>query len=160
MLKGFREFVFRGNIFELAVAVVIGTAFTAVVTSVVTNLINPIIAAVGGHSVNGLSVQIIRGNPKTILHFDTVITAIINFVVIAAVVYFVFVLPMQKIIALRKRNEPEPLPDPTDVEVLIEIRDLLQAQGARLDTNGGTTPSADDPFQRGREKGFRGGDQM
>ena len=48
MLKGFREFVFRGNVFELAVAVVVGTAFTAVVTSIVTNLINPIIAAIGG----------------------------------------------------------------------------------------------------------------
>src|SRR6201994_1270229 len=97
MFKGFREFVFRGNIFELAVAVVIGTAFTAVVTSVVTNLINPVIAAIGGHSVNGLSVQILRGNTKTILHFDTVITAIINFIIIAAVVYFAFVMPMQKI---------------------------------------------------------------
>ena len=134
MLKGFREFVFRGNIFELAIAVVIGTAFTAVVTAVVTNLINPIIAAIGGHSVNGLSVTLVSGNPKTVMHFDTVITAVINFVVIAAVVYFVFVLPMQKIIELRKRNRPvaEPqLPEPTDVEVLVEIRDLLRADAGR-----------------------------
>ena len=133
MLKGFREFVFRGNIFELAVAVVIGTAFTAVVTAVVTNLINPIIAAVGGHSVNGLAVTLVSGNPKTVMHFDTVITAVINFVIIAAVVYFAFVLPMQKIIELRKRNQPvaEPeLPEPTDVEVLVEIRDLLRADAA------------------------------
>ncbi|HVV20790.1 MAG TPA: MscL family protein, partial [Pseudonocardiaceae bacterium] len=90
MLKGFREFVFRGNIFELAVAVVVGTAFTAVVTAVVTNLINPIIAAIGGHNINGLAVQLVSGNDKTIMHFDAVITAIINFVIIAAVVYFVF----------------------------------------------------------------------
>jgi large conductance mechanosensitive channel len=156
MLKGFRDFVFRGNIFELAVAVVIGTAFTAVVTSVVTNLINPVIAAVGGHSVNGLSVQIVGRNPKTIMHFDTVITAIINFVVIAAVVYFVFVMPMQKIMDLRKRNQPAALPEPTDVEVLVEIRDLLREQADSRGTDG----NAEQAFRRGREQELRGGDQV
>jgi large conductance mechanosensitive channel len=128
MLKGFRDFVFRGNIFELAVAVVIGTAFTAVVTAVVTNLINPIIAAIGGHNVNGLAVTLVAGNPKTIMHFDTVITAIINFVIIAAIVYFVFVLPMQTILERRKRKDPAVAADPTDVELLTEIRDLLREQ--------------------------------
>ena len=134
MLKGFRDFVFRGNIFELAVAVVIGTAFTAVVTAVVTNLINPIIAAIGGHNVNGLAVTIVAGNPKTVMHFDTVITAIINFVIIAAIVYFVFVLPMQTILERRKRRDPAVAADPTDVELLTEIRDLLREQrgGNRL----------------------------
>jgi len=134
MLKGFRDFVFRGNIFELAVAVVIGTAFTAVVTAVVTNLINPIIAAIGGHNVNGLAVTIVAGNPKTVMHFDTVITAIINFVIIAAIVYFVFVLPMQTILERRKRKDPAVAADPTDVELLTEIRDLLREQrgGNRL----------------------------
>lgn len=128
MLKGFREFVFRGNIFELAVAVVVGTAFTAVVTSVVTNLINPIIAAIGGHSVNGLAVTLVSGNPKTVMHFDTVITAIINFLIIAAVVYFVFILPMNTLLERRKRKQPEVAPEPTELEVLTEIRDLLRAQ--------------------------------
>jgi large conductance mechanosensitive channel len=128
MLKGFREFIFRGNIFELAVAVVVGTAFTAVVTSVVTNLINPFIAAVGGHSVNGLSAQLISGNPKTILHFDTVITAIINFIIIGAVVYFVFVAPMNAFLERRKRRQPVVAPEPTDIELLKEIRDLLRDQ--------------------------------
>jgi large conductance mechanosensitive channel len=134
MLKGFRDFVFRGNIFELAVAVVIGTAFTAVVTAVVTNLINPIIAAIGGHNVNGLAVTLVAGNPKTMMHFDTVITAIINFVIIAAIVYFVFVLPMQTILERRKRRDPAVAADPTDVELLTEIRDLLREQrgGNRL----------------------------
>jgi large conductance mechanosensitive channel len=128
MFKGFREFIFRGNVFELAIAVVIGTAFTAVVTAVVTNLINPIIAAIGGHSINGLSVTLVSGNAKTVMHFDTVITAIINFVIIAAVVYFAFVVPMQRIMSMRKRNQPEETPEPTDVEVLMEIRDLLRTQ--------------------------------
>jgi large conductance mechanosensitive channel len=128
MLKGFRDFVFRGNIFELAVAVVIGTAFTAVVTAVVTNLINPIIAASGGHNVNGLAVTLVAGNPKTVMHFDTLITAIINFVIIAAIVYFVFVLPMQTILERRRRRDPAVAADPTDVELLTEIRDLLREQ--------------------------------
>jgi large conductance mechanosensitive channel len=128
MLKGFRQFVFRGNVFDLAVAVVVGTAFTAVVTSVVTNLINPIIAAIGGHSVNGLAVTLVSGNPKTIMHFDTVITAVINFVIIATVVYFLFVLPMQTIMERRHRNDPEVPAEPTDIELLTEIRDLLREQ--------------------------------
>ena len=128
MLQGFRKFLFRGNVFDLAIAVVIGTAFTAVVTSVVTNIINPIIAAIGGHNVNGLSVRLVAGNDKTIMHFDTVITAIINFVIIAAVVYFMFVLPMQEIIERRKRGAPEVVAEPTDIELLTEIRDLLREQ--------------------------------
>lgn len=131
MLKGFREFVFRGNVFELAVAVVVGTAFTAVVTAIVTNLINPIIAAIGGHSVNGLAVTLVSGNPKTIMHFDTVITAIINFLVIAAVVYFMFILPMNTWLERRKRKQPEAVAEPTELEVLTEIRDLLRMQQQR-----------------------------
>ncbi|HKN96933.1 MAG TPA: large conductance mechanosensitive channel protein MscL [Pseudonocardiaceae bacterium] len=131
MLKGFREFIFRGNVFELAIAVVIGTAFTAVVTAVVTNLINPVIAAIGGHSVNGLSIMLVSGNQKTIMHFDTVITAAINFLIIAAVVYFAFVVPMQKIMSMRRRKEPEATPQPTDIELLTEIRDLLRIQNSR-----------------------------
>ena len=133
MLQGFRKFLFRGNVFDLAVAVVVGTAFTAVVTSVVTNLINPIIAAIGGHNINGLAVTLVSGNTKTTMHCDTVITAVINFVIIAAIVYFLFVEPMQRIMARRKRNAPEVAADPTDIELLTEIRDLLREQrgGAR-----------------------------
>lgn len=134
MLKGFRAFLFRGNVFDLAVAVVIGTAFTAVVTAVVTNLINPIIAAIGGSNINGLAVTLVHGNDKTIMHFDTVITAIINFAIIGAIVYFMFVLPMQKLMERRKRNAPEVAADPTDIELLTEIRDLLREQ------RGGTRP--------------------
>jgi len=128
MLKGFRQFVFRGNVFDLAIAVVIGTAFTAVVTSIVTSLINPIIAAIGGPGVDGLSVQLISGNAKTIIHFDTIITAVINLLIIALVLYLVFVMPMQKIMEMRKRKGPAAQADPTDIELLTEIRDLLREQ--------------------------------
>ena len=126
-MKGFREFLTRGNLVELAVAVVIGTAFTAVVTSMVEKLINPLIAAAGGGSEIGLAVQLIGSNPKTVLDFGGIITALINFVLIATVVYFVIVLPMKKIEERRRRGEEPPPAKPSDVDVLIEIRDLLRA---------------------------------
>lgn len=130
MFKGFRKFIMRGNVLDLAVAVVIGTAFTAVVTSVVSNLINPLVAAFGGNNVTGLSVQLNHKNAATIMHFDTVITAVINFFIVAAVVYFLIVMPVQKLQERRKRGvEPTPA-DPTELEILAEIRDLLREQRA------------------------------
>jgi large conductance mechanosensitive channel len=134
VFQGFKKFIMRGNVFDLAVAVVIGTAFTAVVTAVVTNLINPLIAAIGaGPSSSKLAVQLVSGssNPKTIIDFSAVITAIINFVIIAAVVYFAFVMPMAKLIERRNRGKaPEAAPI-TEIDVLTEIRDLLQEQRSR-----------------------------
>lgn len=126
MLKGFKDFIMRGNVIELAVAVVIGTAFTAVVTSVVNGVLNPLIASIGGTNVTGLAWTIVDGNAKSTLDFAAVITAIINFLLIAAVVYFVLVLPMKKIQERRKRGEEPGPSEPTQVEVLMEIRDLLQ----------------------------------
>jgi large conductance mechanosensitive channel len=128
MLKGFKEFVMRGNVIDLAVAVVIGTAFTAVVTSVVDKLINPLVAAAGGGNEIGLAVQLNSSNPKTVIDFGGVFTALINFVLIAVVVYFVIVLPMKKLEELRQRGIEPPPAKPSEVDLLIEIRDLLQEQ--------------------------------
>ncbi|MET0236803.1 MAG: large conductance mechanosensitive channel protein MscL [Kibdelosporangium sp.] len=128
MLKGFKDFIMRGNVIELAVAVVIGTAFTAVVTSVVNGIVNPMIASIGGTNVTGLSWTIVSGNEKSTLDFAAVLTAIVNFVLIAAVVYFVLVLPMKKIQERRKRGEEAGPSEPTQVEVLMEIRELLRGQ--------------------------------
>ena len=130
MLQGFKEFIMRGNVIDLAVAVVIGGAFTAIVTAFSDNLINPLIAALGGADVSGLGFHIISGNDATFLDFGAVITAAINFLLIAAVVYFVIVAPMNKLneVAAAKRGIPqdEEEPQPTDVELLTEIRDLLK----------------------------------
>ena len=130
MLQGFKEFIMRGNVIDLAVAVVIGGAFTAIVTAFSDNLINPLIAALGGSDVSGLGFHIISGNDATFLDFGAVITAAINFLLIAAVVYFVIVAPMNKLneIAAAKRGvrQDEEEPQPTDVELLTEIRDLLK----------------------------------
>lgn len=130
MLQGFKEFIMRGNVIDLAVAVVIGGAFTAIVTAFSDNLINPLIAALGGADVSGLGFHIISGNDATFLDFGAVITAAINFLLIAAVVYFVIVAPMNKLKEIQEArrgiNQDEEDVAPTDVELLTEIRDLLK----------------------------------
>ncbi|MFE2754802.1 large-conductance mechanosensitive channel protein MscL [Actinosynnema sp. NPDC059335] len=132
MIKGFKDFLMRGNVIDLAVAVVIGAAFTAIVTAFTTNLINPIIALFGGSNVNGLAVQL-GSSDKTIVDFGAIITAVINFLIVAAIVYFIFVLPMNKLKERRKRGQEPGPAEPTDVELLKEIRDLLAAQRQRQD---------------------------
>ncbi|HKU30938.1 large conductance mechanosensitive channel protein MscL [Arthrobacter sp. NyZ413] len=129
MLKGFKDFVLRGNIIELSIAVVIGTAFTALVTAFTTNIVNPVVAAAGGVNAEGLGFAIWPDNPKTFVNFGAVITALVTFIITAAVVYFIFVAPMNKINELTKRRaaiaEPEEEPIPADTALLVEIRDLL-----------------------------------
>lgn len=151
MLKGFKDFIMRGNVIELAVAVVIGTAFTAVVTAVVNGILNPMIASIGGTNVTGLSWTIVPGNTKSTLDFAAVITAIINFLLIAAVVYFALVLPMKRIQERRKRGEEPGPSEPTQVEVLLEIRDLIrgQQQSRPGQAGGPQGPAQSGPAQSG-----------
>jgi large conductance mechanosensitive channel len=93
-VKGFRDFITRGNMIDLAVAVVIGTAFTAVVTAVVADLITPLIAAIGGKpNFSKLSFTL---NHSTFL-YGAFLNALITFLIIAAVVYFLVVAPMARI---------------------------------------------------------------
>jgi len=144
MLQGFKDFLFRGNIVDLAVAVVIGTAFTALVTTVTAAVIEPIINVFGGASVDGLSFRIISDNPKTTVDLAAVINAIITFVIIAAVVYFVFVVPSKKLMEkLQTGEEDEPEGPSEDILLLREIRDALGGSAAQrgADTPGGA-PSA------------------
>ena len=123
MLKGFKDFLFKGNVIDLAIAFVMGTAFTAVVKSFTDGIINPLIARIGGGSGIGLGFQLGEdGNPKTFVDLGTVITAGINFVLIAAVLYFVLVVPVDTI---KKRKIQEGDEELTDNDVLIQIRDLL-----------------------------------
>ncbi len=95
-MKGFRDFISRGNMIELAIAVVIGTAFTAVVTAVVADLVTPLIAAIGGKpNFSGLYFTI---NHSKFL-YGAFFNALITFLIIAAVVYFLIVAPMARITA-------------------------------------------------------------
>jgi large conductance mechanosensitive channel len=137
MIKGFKDFLFRGNVIDLAVAVAIGTAFTALVTAVVKNLIEPIVNVFAGNSINGLSWTIIGDNPKTTIDFAAIITAFIAFASTAAAIYFFVVVPVKAINDRRRRGEEPPAedvaPPSEDVVLLTQIRDLLAAQqGPRL----------------------------
>jgi large conductance mechanosensitive channel len=121
MLKGFKEFLSRGNIIDLSTAVVIGTAFTALVTQFTDNIIKPLINRIGVNQKSDLGIlRISIGGGQTI-DLNNVLSAAINFVIIAAVVYFLVVLPYT---TLRKRNQVEPADD-AQVVLLKEIRDLL-----------------------------------
>ena len=100
-VKGFREFLTRGNLLELAVAVIIGTAFTAVVTAIVKDLITPLIAAIWRQP--NFSTLTFTVHGSKFLYGDF-INALLTFVIIAAVVYFLIVLPMAKLIMRMERN--------------------------------------------------------
>ena len=101
-MKGFKEFLLRGNLVDLAVAVVIGAAFGAVVTALVSDLITPLIAAIGGQpDFNNLTFKL-NGSTFKYGHF---INALISFLVIAAVVYFLVVSPIAKLLAYMQRNK-------------------------------------------------------
>jgi large conductance mechanosensitive channel len=136
MLKGFREFVLRGNVIDLAVAVVIGAAFTAVINAIVTAVINPAIGALFNAEdlATALPVDIptVSGGTAT-MYFGAVIAALIQFLIVAAVVYFALVLPVNKLrerqAARRALGEEEDTP-PTELDLLAEIRDLLAADTA------------------------------
>jgi large conductance mechanosensitive channel len=133
MIKGFKDFILRGNVVDLAVAVVIGTAFAAIVAAFTDKIIKPLINAITPADSPGLGVQIISGKDSTYVDFAGLITAAINFVIVAAVVYFVIVVPLNAIKARRERGQEAGPSEPTDVELLSEIRDLLARQQQRHD---------------------------
>jgi large conductance mechanosensitive channel len=128
MLKGFKDFILRGNVVDLAVAVVIGAAFATIVTAFTDSIIKPLINAITPASSPGLGVTLIAGKDSTYVDFAAVITAAINFVIVAAVIYFAIVLPVNVIQERRRRGEETGPAEPTEVELLAEIRDLLSAQ--------------------------------
>jgi large conductance mechanosensitive channel len=128
MLKGFKDFILRGNVVDLAVAVVIGAAFATIVTAFTDSIIKPLINAITPASSPGLGVTLIAGKDSTYVDFAAVITAAINFVIVAAVIYFAIVLPVNVIQERRRRGEETGPAEPTEVELLAEIRDLLSTQ--------------------------------
>ena len=135
MIKGFREFLMRGNVVDLAVAVVVGAAFTALINSLVKDIITPLIAAIAGqHDFGSLTLTI----HKSTFRYGDFINAVISFLLIAAAVYFLVVLPMNKMAEMRKARlaaqgqvEEEGEAPSDEVLLLTEIRDLLSAQQPR-----------------------------
>ena len=134
MIKGFKEFILRGNVIDLAVAVVIGAAFTAIVNAIVDGLINPLIALVfNASSLDGVgwTVENLNGD-EVFFGFGVILGAIINFLAVAVVVYFVFVYPMnrwkERAAAKAGIAEEEASDLPIEQELLVQIRDLLSTQ--------------------------------
>ena len=126
MVKGFKDFILRGNVVDLAVAFVMGVAFAAVITAFTGEVIQPIINAFGGGDDPGLGFQI-TDNPATFVDIGAVITAIINFLIVGAAVYFFVVVPVNALLERRKRGEEPEVAAPTeDIVLLQEIRDLLR----------------------------------
>lgn len=131
MIKGFKEFILRGNVIDLAVAVVIGAAFTLIVNAIVAGLINPLIALIfQADSLDSVvwTVTGLTGN-EVVFSFGAILGAIINFLAVAVVVYFVFVYPMNRVkeraAAKAGLVEEEASELPTEQELLLQIRDLL-----------------------------------
>lgn len=131
MFQDFKKFLMRGNVVDLAVAVVIGAAFGAVITSLVDGIINPIVGLVGGKDLSGWVITLkdaTATDPAVELRWGAVLSSIIDFVLIAAAIFFLIVKPMNAIVERRRRGEEpaEDTPAPSDEAVLLtEIRDLL-----------------------------------
>jgi len=125
MIKGFKEFITRGNVVDLAVAVVIGAAFGKVITAVVEGVITPIIAAVFGQP-NLKSVGNFQINGAD-FSLGLVLDALFTFLATAAAIYFFVVMPLNALAARRAANEEVPeAAGPTEIELLTEIRDSLK----------------------------------
>ena len=123
-LSGFKTFLLRGNVIDLAVAVVIGAAFTAVVNAFAESFLTPLINLIGGGGELGGEVVIDEQH----FTYGAFLSKVITFVLTAAVIYFLVVLPIHKLLARAARGE-EPVPaGPTELDLLVEIRDLLRAQ--------------------------------
>ncbi|GAA3488987.1 MULTISPECIES: large conductance mechanosensitive channel protein MscL [Streptomyces] len=140
LLEGFKAFLMRGNVIDLAVAVVIGAAFTNIVNSIVKGVINPLVGAFGTQDLEKYSsclkdpCKVVDGQMRGIpIMWGSVLSAALSFLITAAVVYFLMVLPMAKYLARRAarakaKDATEEVMEATEVELLKEIRDALVAQ--------------------------------
>ena len=126
MIKGFKDFLMRGNVIDLAVGIAIGVAFTTLVGAFGANFVNPIVAVAGGDKSEGFGFHI-TDSPATFVNLGGLINALIVFLVTMAVIYFAVVVPVQKLQELRARGvEEESEAPPEDIALLREIRDALQ----------------------------------
>ena len=132
MIKGFKDFISRGNVVDLAVGVIIGAAFKNIVDHLVDGIINPLIAAVIGKP--DFSDAFILTLNGTNVKFGVLITAVINFLLMAFAIYLCIVVPMNKLAALRtakEKAEKDAAPKISDeVQLLTEIRDALKSSGS------------------------------
>ena len=122
MVREFREFLLRGNVVDLAVAVVIGAAFGAIVTSLVEDILTPLLGLVG---IPDFTTWVITVGEAE-MRIGLFLNALISFVLIAAAIFFVVVKPMQALVAARAQDEAGEEAGPSEVDLLTEIRDELR----------------------------------
>jgi len=123
MLKGFRDFIMRGNVVDLAVGIVIGAAFTAVVTAFTGAFLKPLIQLIGGNTSAGAGAWHVGKVP---FDYSSFLNAVITFLLTAAVLYFLVVFPLNKLAERRARGEEPPPSAPSEeIKLLTEIRDAL-----------------------------------
>ncbi len=128
MIKEFKDFIAKGNVMDMAVGIIIGAAFTAIVTSLVDDLVNPIISLfMGGVDFSSLGIPLTDGEDAAVFAYGNFIMALINFLIIAFVV-FMLVKMVNKAKGPEEVAEEEPA-GPSQEELLAEIRDALKARG-------------------------------
>ena len=129
MLSEFKDFIAKGNVMDMAVGIIIGAAFTAIVSSLVADLINPIISLfMGGIDFSSMGIRLSEGEDGAIFAYGNFIMALINFIIIAFVV-FMLVKMVNKVKASAEKPEdvaPEVDTGPSELDVLLEIRDGLK----------------------------------
>lgn len=150
MLEEFKTFILKGNVVDLSTGVIIGAAFTGIVTAFSKGIIEPILALAGGGPQPKLTIPIMRkmievtetnAAGQTVTHsvnklieldIGIILGAVFSFLLTAAVVFFVIIKPMNKLVALGQRHQPPAAPseDPADIRLLREIRDLLKQKSA------------------------------
>ncbi|MBO9456717.1 large conductance mechanosensitive channel protein MscL [Paracoccus sp. R12_1] len=145
MIKEFREFIARGNVMDMAVGIIIGAAFTAIVSSMVDDLINPIIGlftggidfsnmylVMSGNVPDGASLQAARDSGAAVFAYGSFLMAVLNFLIVAWVVFLlVKAVNRARDMAIAKKEEEAPVPaGPSQEELLAQIRDLLAARAA------------------------------
>lgn len=128
MLKEFKDFIAKGNVMDMAVGIIIGAAFTAIVTSLVADLITPIISLfTGGIDFSSMGYRLSEGEDGAIFAYGNFIMALINFLIIAFVVFMLVKAVNRAKDASKKEEEAAPAadPGPSEKDILIEIRDAL-----------------------------------
>ena len=135
MLSGFKTFIARGNVVDLAVGAAMGAAFGLVVSGLVESFINPLIAwLVGKPNFDSLVFTLppIFGDEPTVFEYGKILTAIVNFFLVSLAIYFFIIIPMNKLTASLKKEEAETSPAQPSEEILLlrEIRDSLAIRRA------------------------------
>ena len=132
MLKGFREFIARGNVIDLAIAVIIGAAFTGLVTAFTDNVVQPLISRIGATPESDYGFLRIPLGDDIAIDLNAVISAAINFLIMAAVIYFLIVVPYKKL----KERDTKVEEEETQLTLLTDIRDLLAENGSTAGKHG------------------------